>query len=406
MKRLAFALAGLALVEAGVRAFVVKDGCIGWRPLPPFGATPHPRQRAWLAERLREIGAGAGDSIHFDAELGWTWTRPGAERTSAAPEKNPEAGSADLPRATLDRETRGPGHYAAEKAAGVLRVACFGDSFTFCSDVGDEEAWPRLVETSRPNLEVANFGVPAYGTDQALLRFRRFARDLSADVVLLGVMLENIGRNVNRYRPLWYPTDFGCLAKPRFVLEGGGLHLVLLPYATERELVEAIAAGRVLSDLAEHEHWRDVPALGPLRASMLARIAGGWLAYRDRDPQRLWRDPAGEGARVTIAIAEAFHREAIAAGARLAPVLILPGWPDVQELSAGRRFWKWAVDELEQDGVPVIEPSDALLASGIPLRSSDGKGTLYGGGGHLAVDGNRIVARIVGAWIEERTRGR
>ncbi len=389
MKRLALALAGLALAEIGARVFVVKDGCIGWRPLPPFGATPHPRQRAWLDEHWKQLRSGEGDSDLFDAELGWTWIRAGTD-----------------PAAKLDRATRGPTHYAQEKPAGVIRVACFGDSFTFCADVEDEEAWPRLVETSRPNLEVANLGVPGYGTDQALLRFRRFARDLHADVVVLGLMLENVGRNVNRYRPLWHPTDLGCFAKPRFVLEDGALRLVPLPYRTEREFVEAISADRVLGDLADHENWRDVPALGPLRISMLARIAGGWLAYRARDPERLWRDPSGEPARVTIAIAEAFHREALAAGARFAPVVILPGWPDVQELAAGRRFWKWAADELERDGVPVIDPSDALAASKFPLRSADGKGTLFGGGGHYAAEGNRVVASVVGAWIDERMRER
>jgi hypothetical protein len=86
--------------------------------------------------------------------------------------------------------------------------------------------------------------------------------------------------------------------------------------------------------------------------------------------------------------------------------VILPGWPDVEELAAGRRFWKWAADELERDGVPVIDPSDALAASKLPRRSADGKGTLYGGGGHYAAEGNRIVAGVVGSWLEDRTRDR
>lgn len=388
-KRVALALAGLLLAEIGARAFVIKDGCIGWRPLPPFGAVPHPRQRAWLAEHLERIRGGAPDSELFDAELGWTWIRPGVA----------EAG--------LDRATRGPAHYAQPKPAGTLRIACFGDSFTFCADVDDADAWPHLVETSHPGWEVPNLGVPGYGTDQALLRFRRFAKDLDADVVCIGLMLENIGRNVNRYRPLWHPTDAGCLAKPRFALEHGELRLVPLPYASERALIEAISSGRVLDDLSVHERWKDVPPLGPLAHVALARIAGGYFAYRAREARRLWDFEDDEPARVTLAIAEAFHDEAIAAGARLAPVLILPGWPDVEELASKReRYWRWVVDELERQGIPVVDPADALAASKTPLRSADGKGTLYGGGGHFAPEGNRVVAGVVGAWIASHVEAR
>ena len=220
-------------------------------------------------------------------------------------------------------------------------------------------------------------------------------------------MLENIGRNVNRYRPLWHPRDFTCLAKPRFALEHGELRLVPLPYATERALLEAIASGRVLDDLSDHEHWKDVPPLGPLGHVALARIAGGWFAYRAREARRLWDLPDEEPARVTLAIAEAFHDEAVAAGARLAPVVILPGWPDVEELASKReRYWRWAVEELVRQGVPVIDPADALAASTLPLRTADGQGALYVGGGHLAPEGNRVVAEVVGAWIASRIAAR
>ena len=388
-KRIGLAVLGLLLAEAGARAFVIRDGCIGWRPLPPFGAAPHPRQRQWLADHLKRIADGSGDSPLFDSDLGWTWIRPGVAEPG------------------LDREARGPGHYAPEKPAGVRRIACLGDSFTFCADVADEDAWPRVLETTRPGTEVLNLGVPGYGTDQALLRLRKLDPGLRADVAILGLMLENIGRNVNRYRPLWHPTDAGCLAKPRFTVADGNLRLVPLPYDSERKLILAIASGEVLDDLAEHEHWRDVPPMGLFRHSALARIAGGWYAYRAREARRLWDDPEAEPARVTLAIAKAFRREATGAGARFAPVLILPGWPDVQELAAEReRYWKWVVDELERDGIDVIDPADALAASTLPLRSSDGNGTLYGGGGHFAPEGNRIVAGVVASWIDAHLHGR
>ena len=43
------------------------------------------------------------------------------------------------------------------------------------------------------------------------------------DQALRRAALENIGRNVNRYRPLWHPNSGATGAKPRFVLSGDAL---------------------------------------------------------------------------------------------------------------------------------------------------------------------------------------
>jgi hypothetical protein len=384
-KRLVLAFAGLLLAEIGARVFVIKDGCIGWRPLPPFGAVPHPRQRAWLDEHLEKIRGGAPDSELFDAELGWTWIRPGVA----------EAG--------LDRATRGPAHYAQPKPAGTLRIACFGDSFTFCADVDDADAWPRLVETSHPGWEVPNLGVPGYGTDQALLRFRRFAKDLGADVVCIGLMLENIGRNVNRYRPLWHPTDAGCLAKPRFALEHGELRLVPLPYASERALIEAISSGRVLDDLSARalEGRAAARTARPRRARAHRR---GWLAYRARGAQALGL--RGRRARARHARdRQAFHDEAIAAGARLAPVLILP---DGRTSRSSPRSANATGAGSSTSSSARGSPSSTRLTRSRPRRFRCARRTARnaGGGGRFAPEGNRVVAGVVGAWIASHVEAR
>jgi hypothetical protein len=382
-KALAALLAFLILAEATARWGLIRDGCYGYRPLPPFGAMPHPRQRAWLEERLRRGPSSAGALGQFDRELGWTWVRPGVDEPG------------------LDRDTRGPGHYEDPKPDGILRVACFGDSYTFGMEVADDEAWPRAMEAARPGLEAPNLGVGGYGTDQALLRFRRSASTLHADVVCIGLMLENIGRNVNRYRPLWYPADPGCYAKPRFVLEDGELRLVPLPFATQDELVDAVADGSVLQRIASHERWLDVPRMGILRYSGLARLAGAWFAYRARDVRGLWLDSTGEACTVTLALLEAFHREALRSGARAAPVVIFPRIKDLQGfVEGGDRYWSGLRRELERRGVPSIDLADALAEWKGPLEAASGADSLYRSGGHLGAAGNRIVARTVLGWIE------
>ena len=53
---------------------------------------------------------------------------------------------------------------------GSLRLACFGDSFTFGDEVQDAWCYPAMLEQRNPGLEALNYGVGAYGTDQALLQ--------------------------------------------------------------------------------------------------------------------------------------------------------------------------------------------------------------------------------------------
>ena len=62
----------------------------------------------------------------------------------------------------------------------TFRILCLGDSFTFGQGVGNEQAWPYLLEEElkkkflKLDIQVVNAGVPGYGTDEELevLRLR------------------------------------------------------------------------------------------------------------------------------------------------------------------------------------------------------------------------------------------
>src|SRR5262249_47022611 len=56
--------------------------------------------------------------------------------------------------------------YQKTPPSGLLRIAAFGDSFVYGSEVDGKEAWPAVLEQNR-RIEVLNYGVPGYGTDQA-----------------------------------------------------------------------------------------------------------------------------------------------------------------------------------------------------------------------------------------------
>lgn len=388
---------GLVLLDLGLSLLSFEDGLFLGRPLPPFEAVTHPRQRQWLARQRAELARPGVESEPgaFDPELGWC-VRPGWT-------------SADGAQRYGSLGARGPREYAPAPPPGTLRAVACGDSFTHCDFVADADTWQARMEAADPRLEVLNLGVGGYGTDQALLRFRRDGAALAPDVVLIGMLLENVGRNVNRYRPLWYPQTGSTAAKPRFVLDGSGdLRLVPLPLATRGELVDAVESGDVLELLAEHEHWGR-GALGPLRHSSLARLAAGFLAYRARGVRRLWLDLEGEPRRVTLALLRAFHREALAAGARAAPVLVFPRRGDLAPLvegDDGARYWRGLLDELAAEGIPAIDLAPPLAEAyralgGMPDERGDDP--LYARG-HLNPAGNAIVASVLLAWLDEHVR--
>lgn len=361
-----------------------RDGLLGGRPLPPFGTITHPDQRATVA-RMRQEPRG---TALFDAELGWTWR----------PSSKDEVGLAEI----NALGARGPREYGPEPAPGMRRIATFGDSFTFGDEVPVEASFQWLIEHRAKDLEVVNFGVSGYGTDQALLRFRALGR-MQAEVVCLGLLLENIGRNVNRYRPLWNARTGICLTKPRFVLDSAGaLELVPQPFATRLELATAIEEGSLLERIAEHEYWLGRPSVPTGKLSSLVRVACGFLAYRERAPARLWRDEAGEPFLVTLAILETFQREARASGARFAPILVFPAKEDLREHGIpGRPYWTGLLAELERRGIEHVDLVTPLLERARADGEQPPAHSLYYGG-HLSKVGNAVVAETLLAWLRAR----
>ncbi|MDH3771474.1 MAG: hypothetical protein OET79_10900, partial [Nitrospirota bacterium] len=117
-------------------------------------------------------------------------------------------------------------------------VATYGDSFTYGSEVEHDEAWSNVL-SQRLGCRVANFGVPGYGTDQALLRFLELPKDPS-QLVILGIYPHNVMRNVNQYRYfLTGDEEFGF--KPRFILTDEGLSRIPMPDLDYRGLMESLS---------------------------------------------------------------------------------------------------------------------------------------------------------------------
>lgn len=201
------------------------------------------------------------------------------------------------------RGLRGSREYAERRqlatptdTAQPLRIALFGDSFTFGEDVSDDETFgaqlERLLGASGSPVEVLNFGVHGYGHDQMLLYLRETLPLYHPDVVLLGYVSDDSLRNL---------TTFRDYAKPRFRLRSGELHLEGVPVPPPEALIA-------------REKWRS-------RLLDLLTMVGTRLAFS-------WGNRADEVDRLTEALLSTFAAEARAAGAKPAFAL-LPAWNEL-----------------------------------------------------------------------------
>jgi len=174
----------------------------------------HRRRFPWLITRadLTPTLSAATVRAHrsFDPELGWC-RRPGEGGT--------EITEHGLTSYSVDGRARrtNPAHRDSWSAP----IACFGDSFTFCRLVEDDQTWPHHL-SQLTGSNVANYGVGNYGLDQALLRLERELPGLDARLVVMGVVPETIARIQSAWKH-YFEYGNTLAFKPRFEIRDGRL---------------------------------------------------------------------------------------------------------------------------------------------------------------------------------------
>jgi len=260
--------------------------------------------------------------------------------------------------------------------------------------VGNSETWQQSLEDLHTDLEVLNFGVGAYGFDQAFLRYVKEGRAKAPDVVIMGFMSENIYRSVNTYRPFYTPRSGIPLSKPRFRLtEDSGLRLV--PNTIGNRVSVAIFLEDptpVLQQMGEEDFYYpsrhrsgllDVFALvriGRLAAGLLGPARGEGIivdgAY----------DSSSEAFRVTMATFDLFHKTVRENGAQPL-ILLFPDRGDVDDFlrSQTTRYAPLA-RALTSRGYAIVDLVEAFSQrDSVDVYSDD----------HYSAAGNRRVAAFL-----------
>jgi hypothetical protein len=336
----------------------------------------------------------AGDLyLTLDPALGWVNTPDFARQGPSEYNRHNHAGL------RADRD------YPPTPPAGVRRLAAYGDSFTYCGEVDLGDCWTRRLEQALSNAEVLNFGVPAYSTDQAWLRYQGGGAAWRPCAVLIGHMLENINRMVNRFRPFYLPEASFSMPKPRFVLDGERPELLANPVRRPEELKDP---NWVEANLGPHDAWY-FPGMfvpNPLDRLELVRLVRT-AAYRNSRDQaavewvpgtaeRLYR-PGNEAFEILVRVLSGFAEQVTADGATPV-VLVFPTSSEFRSLrDGGPRPYAALLDALRQRGVPTIDLGDALAEQ---LRSSNPRELARN---HLTPLGNSVVARALAAEIPRLT---
>ena len=285
-------------------------------------------------------------------------------------------------------------------APGTVRIAAFGDSFTFGSDVKLHEAWSKRVEALNPSIEVLNYGIGGFGLDQAYLRYQLEGTVLNPDVVFIGYMTENIGRNVNVFRG-FYATGYSgfFFSKPRFRLDGDSLRLLPNPlrnvsdYRRLRNETEQVLTELGANDFHYSGHYRaSVLDFSPTvrLLKLVAARARKRRVIPIHTPDGRY-DTRSEAYQLTLRIFDAFHAEVLRNGA--IPIIVV--FPDVddQRRSRARAERKYAplLAYFRSRGYQYIDLLEAFepAESRFPLES------LVVNWGHFSARGNDLAARLL-----------
>jgi lysophospholipase L1-like esterase len=147
--------------------------------------------------------------------------------------------------------------FTPQKAPGVFRIACVGDSWTFGANVDQQDAYPQrlgeLLGEAFPgaSFEVLNLGTMAYSSHQGLDFVRRQVLDLSPDAILIGFAMNDASVAGYRDKDFSGQRDPDSTAKrARRLLERIEL-LKLLRYLGRSMRRESWSIGGYMGKLAE-----------------------------------------------------------------------------------------------------------------------------------------------------------
>jgi hypothetical protein len=285
-------------------------------------------------------------------------------------------------------------------------VSLYGDSFTWGSEVSEEDAWSNVL-SKLLHCRVANYGVGGYGVDQAYMRFFLNEKDES-DIVVLTIFPHNAMRNVNQWRPLLVGLRGSKFSlKPRFIVsDTGEMKEVPLLSLTYDEFLEL---RRKPSKFLDQEYFLPEQIAGPIqfefpytwflikamnharvKASILSLITGkpAWSGYFTPD------HPSGSF-QVATAIVKRFSDEA--RKRKKFPLIVFLPTPSSVNYFKKTGVWAYQplIDKISEEQNYSINAGPGFLERLGEQSFCDILTQVSDCGGHFNKRGNTILAEIM-----------
>lgn len=259
---------------------------------------------------------------------------------------------------------RSNGDAAPELPPRPLALAV-GDSYTFGYGAGDGQTWPARLEAAL-GLRVLNAGVPGYGMGQSILRAERLAPELHPDIVILGIIDQDVKR-------IGYSVNNG-LPKPMFRLEGSRLVLET-PSQARRRLAESRIRDRVYGVLGySYLAHRFLSQLDP----------ESWLTRDDWLRAKEYRDTGPVACRLLVRFAALDAPRKVMFVEHPAKMIAADRHPDQV---------RQAVACAGQLGIEVVDVFGPLRS--LHERDAEAFASLYRDDGHMTARGNIFVADVL-----------
>jgi hypothetical protein len=276
-------------------------------------------------------------------------------------------------------------------------VSLYGDSFTWASEVDNEHAWSNQLSLLL-GRRVANYGVGAYGTDQAYLRSRLNNQDKS-QLIIMVFQPENIFRNVNQFRNLLYPNHPYAL-KPRFILnDDGELELIPVPGLSKSDYMLLVKEPNrflkheffFLEDSGQINRLKFPYTLSVLSCAkhfyLRAKITG-----KPIHAEFYALDHKSGALPITHKILVNFHKKALSEN-RIPIILIIPTYDDLRYYKQHKQWvFQNIIDLLKSDGIESINLGNDILDR---IKEREIKEIFTPTTDHLNAEGNQILSEIV-----------
>lgn len=380
-RRLLFALITVVLVIVAVEgvswlALKLLDEQFDIRYRPMLTTDLSPRHQEAL-ERFIDDNV---DHTGFSAALGWTI--------------KPNTSVSDGLYISNSKRIRAKHEYPISPPPNKVRIATFGDSYTFGMEVSNEQTWQEQLVKRDNRFEIINFGIGGHSLDQGYLRYLDEGSAYSPDIVMVGFMSENINRVVSVYRPYYVEQTGLPLTKPRFILEDGELKLIKNPHQKLEDYKELLANPKsVLPTLGEHDFFYHTRyAENPMDSLAFVRffkiVLYDLLSNKIYDRQENYNEDS-EAYRLMLKLFEVFHTLAIKRGS-LPIIVIYPEFRDVFAVKERRpKKYQALLSWLQTKDYMYVDLMDAFELFN---KSNPMGGFFTERLGHYSPSGNEFVA--------------